>query len=99
MTIDALARLKAIKTKADDGEADRANYAAYVADRVENGGWSSDDVAEYKAEVGRIMANGTPNEKAAAREFWAHKAKRTGTDEGINARIRARIAAEKQDAA
>jgi hypothetical protein len=97
MTTDMLDRLKAAKAKADGGENDRANYAAYVADRVENG-WPESDVAEYRAEVGRIMATGTEDEKTAAREFWAHKAT-ANPETGINARIRASIAADKREAA
>lgn len=73
MSSDLISRLSAVKVEADGESADRENYAAYVADRIEYGGWSADDVAEYKAEVGRIMAEGTDDEKAAAREFWAGK--------------------------
>ncbi len=90
MTID-LDRLRAAKAKADGSEKDRDNYAAYVAERVENGGWSDADVAEYREEVGRIMKSGTADEKVAAREFWAHKVKNMGPERGINARIRAQI--------
>ena len=98
MTTDMLERLKAAKQKADGGETDRSNYAAYVADRLENG-WSADDVAEYQAEVGRIMTSGTEGEKRAAREFWAHKSETRPAECGINQRIRASIAAEKREAA
>lgn len=97
MTTDMLERLKATKAKADSSEIDRSNYAAYVAGRMENG-WTDADVAEYRAEVGRIMTSGTADEKAAAREFWAHKAT-ANPETGINARIRASIAAEKREAA
>ena len=97
MTTDMLERLKAAKQKADGGETDRSNYSAYVADRIE-AGWTDADVSEYKSEVGRIMTIGTEEEKQAAREFWAHKAK-ANTETGINQRIRASIAAEKREAA
>lgn len=97
MTTDMLERLKAAKAKADDGQQDRANYAVYVADRMENG-WSSDDAAEYRAEVGRIMAEGEEDEKAAAREFWAHKAAHK-PQVGINQRMRSSISEEKRKSA
>jgi len=97
MTTDMLEKLRAAKDRADSSEIDRKNYAAYIADRIENG-WSAEDVAEYKAEVGRIMTEGTDDEKAAAREFWAHKRHRN-PEVGINERIRASIAAEKLEAA
>ena len=71
---DALARLRAVKDKTDGIEVERKNYAAWVADRVENGGWTPEDVAEYRAEVARIKKSGTDDEKLAATEFWAHKA-------------------------
>ena len=54
---------------------DQQNYKAYIADRKENGGWTQADVAEYRAEVERIMKSGTDDEKAAASEFWAVKAR------------------------
>ncbi len=98
MTTDMLEGLKAAKQKADDGETDRSNYAAYVADRLENG-WSADDAAEYKAEVGRIMATGTEGEKRAAREFWAHKAETRPAECGINQRIRADLATQERKVA
>lgn len=97
MTTDMLEKLRAAKDRADSSEIDRKNYAAYIADRIENG-WSAEDVAEYKAEVGRIMTEGSDDEKAAAREFWAHKRCRN-SEVGINERIRASIAAEKMEAA
>ena len=68
---------------------DQQNYKSYVADRKANGGWSDADVAEYRAEVARIMKSGTDDEKAAASEFWALKAKQSVPD--INARIRRSI--------
>jgi hypothetical protein len=98
MADDALARLRAAKSKADGDEQARENFAAYVADRVENGGWSPADVAEYKAEVGQVMESGTDDDKEAAKVFWAHKAQRTSAT-GINARIRASIAAGERKAA
>ena len=97
MTTDMLEKLRAAKDRADSSEIDRKNYAAYIADRIENG-WSAEDVAEYKAEVGRIMTEGSDDEKAAAREFWANKRNRN-SEVGINERIRASIAAEKLEAA
>ena len=90
MTTDLIERLRAAKGKADDSEKDRANYAAYVADRID-AGWSDEDVAEYKAEVKRIMSVGTEDEKSAAREFWAHKAGGRRSEHGVNDRIRASI--------
>lgn len=98
MTTDFMERLKAVKSKADGDEQTRENYSAYVADRVANG-WTPADVAEYRAEVGRIMSEGTEDEKAAAREFWAHKAQRKAPEDGSDARIRARIEAENREAA
>lgn len=96
---DMLERLYAAKSRADGDVRAREHYAAYVEDRIEHGEWSTADVAEYKAEVGRIMANGTPDEKAAAREFWEYKAAGLDRGRGINERIRAGIAADRLDAA
>ncbi len=87
----ALLQLKAAKEKADKAQLDRANYAAYVADRKEHGGWTSEDVAEYRREVERIMKSGADDEKAAAREFLALKAAENSAI-GINQRIRSSIA-------
>lgn len=87
--MNALEKLKVAKFKADKSQADRDNYAAYIADRKENGGWTQADCAEYRAEVERIMKAGTDDEKAAASEFWALKAKQSVPD--INARIRRSI--------
>lgn len=98
MSSDLISRLSAVKAEADGENTDRENYRAYVADRVEHGGWSAEDVAEYKAEAGRIMTDGTDDEKDAAREFWEHKRHRN-PDVGINDRIRASIAAENRLAA
>lgn len=73
-------------------EMDRENYASYVQDRIENGGWNKADVKEYRDEVKRIMKEGTDDEKAAASEFWAHKREQMiGSAKGINERIRADI--------
>ena len=72
--MNALERLKAAKASADKSQIDRENYAAYVADRKRNGGWTQDDADEYRMEVERIMKAGTDDEKAAARAFWALKA-------------------------
>ena len=88
--MNALERLKVVKSQADKAQQDRDNYAAYVADRKENGGWTSSEVAEYRAEVERIMKSGTDDEKAAASEFWAMKAKQSQSS-GINARIRSSL--------
>ena len=87
--MNALERLKVVKSQADKAQQDRDNYAAYIADRKENGGWTTADVAEYRAEVERIMQSGTDDDKAAASEFWALKAKQSVPD--INARIRRSI--------
>lgn len=88
--MNALEKLKVAKFKADKSQVDRDNYAAYIADRKENGGWTTADVAEYRAEVERIMKSGTDDEKAAASEFWALKAKQSQSS-GINQRIRQSI--------
>ena len=72
--MNALERLKAAKASADKSQIDRENYAAYVADRRMNGGWTQADVDEYRAEVERIMKAGTDEEKLSAREFWSLKA-------------------------
>ena len=87
--MNALERLKAVKSQADKAQQDRDNYKAYVADRKENGGWTDADVAEYFDEVERIMKSGNDDEKAAASEFWELKAKQSVPD--INARIRRSI--------
>lgn len=87
--MNALEKLKVAKFKADKSQIDRDNYAAYIADRKENGGWTQADVVEYRGEVERIMKSGTDDEKAAASEFWALKAKQSVPD--INARIRRSI--------
>ncbi len=87
--MNALERLKAVKSQADKAQQDRDNYAAYIADRKEYGGWTAADVAEYRAEVERIMKTGTDDEKAAASEFWALKSKQSAPN--INARIRRSI--------
>lgn len=97
MTTDLIERLKATKAKADGTQDDRDNYAAYVADRKANG-WSDADVSEYREEVSRIMQDGTADEKLAARQFWSHK-RTADTSAGINERIRARIAADRKEAA
>ena len=79
-------------------DTNRANYAAYVADRRANG-WTDEHVAEYAQEVGRIMKVGTVDERLAASEFWASKAAGNSSKGtmGINARIRASIAQERAD--
>lgn len=98
MTSDLFSRLSVVKADADKSAQDRENYKAYVADRVEHGGWSSEDVAEYREQVGRIMASGSDDEKAAASEFWASK-RVAPAGVGANERIRARIERDKQEAA
>ena len=95
--MNALERLKVVKAKSDHVATDRRNYKSYVDDRVVSGGWTDEDVAEYRAEVERIMQSGTDDEKAAASEFWALKAKQSVPD--INARIRQSIAADRRLAA
>ena len=94
--MNALERLKAVKSQADKAQQDRDNYAAYIADRKENGGWTASDVAEYRAEVERIMKSGTDDEKAAASEFWAMKAKQSQSS-GINDRIRSSLSQAKSE--
>ena len=96
--MNALEKLKVAKFKADKSQVDRDNYAAYIADRKDIGGWSNGDVAEYRAEVERIMKSGTDDEKAAASEFWALK---TGSNSahGINSRIRKTLASDRRMAA
>ena len=89
--MNALEKLKVAKFKADKSQVDRDNYAAYIADRKENGGWTQADVVEYRNEVERIMKSGADDEKAAAREFLALKAAENSAI-GINQRIRSSIA-------
>lgn len=98
MSSDLLSRLAAVKGEADGDAEAREDYRAYVAGRVADG-WTEEDVAEYKAEVGRIMAEGSDDEKAAAREFWASKRLPVGVEAGVERRIRASIAADKREAA
>ncbi len=94
--MNALEKLKVAKFKADKSQIDRDNYAAYIADRKQNGGWTDADVAEYRAEVERIMKRGTDDEKAAASEFWALKAGRNSA-RGINQRIRSSLSQAKAE--
>ena len=96
--MNALEKLKAAKFKADKSQVDRDNYAAYIADRKENGGWTQTDVAEYRAEVERIMKSGTDDEKAAASEFWAMKVD-SNSAYGVNSRIHQRLASDRRMAA
>lgn len=70
----SLEKLAATKASADGKKADRDNYALYVRDCVEHRGWTPAHVAEYRAEVARIMKSGTEDERLAAREFWAYEA-------------------------
>lgn len=100
MTTSALSRLRNAKQNADSVADDRDNYALYVAERVECGGWAPEDVNEYRAAVGVVMHSGTEDARLAAREFWALKAKDSSfCATGINDRIKAFIAAEKRLAA
>ena len=94
---DLIEKLRLVKNQADSAEQDRQNYQAYIADRVERGGWTKSDVAEYRAEVAKIMAGDDDDAKRAAREFWALK--RTGKSSGINHRIKQAIDLAKQEAA
>ena len=89
--------LRALAGKKANIDVNRANYHAYVADRVECGGWTTEDVEEYRGEVERIMQRGTEDEQAAAREFWAEKAVCAVPAIGINDRIKARIKEQKND--
>ena len=92
--------LRALAGKKGNIDVNRANYHAYVADRVECGGWTTEDVEEYRGEVERIMQRGTEDEQAAAREFWALKAEQNKSPAvGINARIRGYLAEKKRKAA
>jgi hypothetical protein len=97
MTTDSVSRLQSAKENADQVQQDRDNYAAYV-ESMREFGWTDADVAEYRVEVERIMASGTEDEKAAAREFWRDKAA-GGSECGINGRIGRSIAEEKRRAA
>ena len=97
MSSELMNRLASAKGRADATKRVRHDYRAYVADRVENGGWSERDVDEYRAEVGRIMERGTDDEQVAAREFWAAKAGGAISAIGINDRIAARIKEQKND--
>lgn len=87
--MSALAKLQSSKANADKVQADRDNYAAYIESMREYG-WTDDDVTEYRAEVERIMAHGTTDEKESAREFWKDKTKHR-PECGINKRIRLTI--------
>lgn len=96
MTDPAISRLHAAKTNADKLATDRKNFAAYLQDRIEDG-WSERDASEYYAEVERIMAAGTDQEKADASVFWELKAKRIiGAAQGINERIKAKKGTENE---
>lgn len=97
MTTDLISRMQSVKGKADQTQADRENYAAYIVAMREYG-WNDEDVAEYKAEVERIMKSGTEDEKAAAREFWKIEMD-PGSEHGINKRIRRSIEIERKKAA
>ena len=96
--MNALEKLKVAKLKADKSQVDRDNYAAYIADRNENGEWTQDDVVEYRDEVERIMKSGTDDEKAAASEFWAMKVD-SNSAYGVNSRIRKTLASDRRMAA
>lgn len=98
--MSAADKLRALAGKKGILDVDRANYQAYVADRVEFGHWTQADVDEYRLAVAAIMQSGTEDEKQAAREFWALKAEENKTlSVGVNARIRASLQAEKLEEA
>ena len=97
MTSEVMNRLASAKDRADAMKLARQDYRAYVAERVEHGGWSEQDVEDYRVEVGRVMERGTADEQAAAREFWAEKAVCAASAIGINDRINARIKEQKND--
>lgn len=88
---DALSLLRKAKENADTSSIDRHNYAAYIADRVGNGGWSDDDTLEYRDAVRAIMAGNNEDEKKSASEFWALKANGMGASVGITERIQLSI--------
>lgn len=88
--------LRALAGKKANIDVNRANYHAYVADRVECGGWTPEDSAEYHRNVASVMRSGTDDEKAAAREFWAAKAVCAIPAIGVNDRIKARIKERKK---
>ena len=93
--MSAIEKLQTAKVKADSTQADRQNYASYI-DAMREHGWTEEDVAEYRTEVERIMKSGTDDEKAAASEFWALKAKQSQSS-GINQRIRSSISQAKSE--
>ena len=97
MTSEVMGRLSSAKARADAMQRDRKNYQTYVTDRIEAGGWTTEDVEEYRGEVERIMQRGTEDEQAAAREFWTAKAVCAVPAIGINDRIKARIKEQKND--
>lgn len=97
---DPVEKLRAIRQAADSTDMTRRNFSAYIANRAAVGVWSDADIAEYREEVGRIMAGGSNDEKNAAREFWELKAAEIIAEaSGINARIRAAIANRERNAA
>jgi len=96
--MNALEKLKVAKFKADKSQIDRDNYAAYIADRKERGGWTQADVSEYRNEVERIMKSGTDDEKAAASEFWPMKVD-SNSAYGANSRIHQRLSSDRRMAA
>lgn len=95
--MSAIEKLHDAKAKADQAQADRENYAAYVA-KMREFGWTDDEVAEYRAEVERIMKFGTAEEKQAASDFWREKTD-IGSAKGMNKRTQRSIAEEKRQAA
>ena len=88
--------LRALAGKKANIDVNRANYQTYVTDRIEAGGWTTEDVEEYRGEVERIMQRGTEDEQAAAREFWAAKAVCAIQAIGINDRIKSWIKERKK---
>lgn len=96
--MSALVNLQSSKARADKVKADRDNYSAYI-ESMREFGWTDDDVAEYRAEVERIMQSGTEDEKRAASDFWRSETDHLRIANGINNRIRTSLAEEKRKAA
>lgn len=98
--MSAADKLRALAGKKGILDVDRVNYQSYVADRVEFGHWTPEDVDEYRLAVAAIMQSGTDDDKQAAREFWALKAEENKTlAVGVNARIHASLQAERLEEA
>ena len=95
--MSVIEKLNDAKSKANQAQIDRDNYAAYIA-QMREFGWTEADISEYRAEVERIMKSGSDDEKKAASDFWRDKAG-IGTAKGINRRIQRSIEDEKRLAA